>query len=84
MRTKFAFGLVAVLLGSLSTVRAAEFWEKKDYRQWSEKECRKLLRNSPWAKQYVLANPIIKNLGGHPARAARVVMQVPPLLPPGG
>ncbi len=67
MRTKFAFGLVAVLLGSLSTVRAAEFWEKKDYRQWSEKECRKLLRNSPWAKQYVLANPIIKNLGGTPS-----------------
>ncbi len=67
MRTKIAFGLVAVLLASLSTVRAAEFWEKKDFRQWSEKECRKLLGNSPWSKQYVLANPIIRNLGRTPS-----------------
>ncbi len=66
MRTKIAFGLAAVLVGSLSTVRAAEFWEKKDFRQWSEKECRKLLGNSPWAKQYVLSQVFIEDMGALP------------------
>jgi hypothetical protein len=28
---------------------AADFWEKKDYTTWSEKECLKMLRKSPWA-----------------------------------
>lgn len=28
---------------------AADFWEEKDYTTWSEKECMKLLRKSPWA-----------------------------------
>ncbi len=66
MKTKIALGLVAVLVGSLSTVRAAEFWGKKDYRQWSEKECRKLLGNSPWAKQYVLSQVFIEDMGALP------------------
>ena len=28
---------------------AADFWEKKAYTSWSEKECNKLLKKSPWA-----------------------------------
>jgi len=28
---------------------AADFWEKKEYTTWSEKECDKLLKKSPWA-----------------------------------
>lgn len=35
----------------VSPAQAQEFWEKKDYRRWSERECRKLLENSPWAKR---------------------------------
>ena len=31
-----------------------EFWEKKDYRQWSERECHKLLFDSPWVKYFTL------------------------------
>ena len=29
-----------------------EFWEKKDYSQWTQRECNKMLENSPWAKTY--------------------------------
>jgi len=28
---------------------AADFWEKKEFTEWSEKDCYKLLRKSPWA-----------------------------------
>ncbi len=30
----------------------SEFWQKKDFHQWSETECRKLLEDSPWALRY--------------------------------
>lgn len=33
----------------MAPLAAAEFWEKKDYQQWTEKDCTKLLTNSPWA-----------------------------------
>jgi hypothetical protein len=29
-----------------------EFWEEKDYKQWSAQECSKILNNSPWTKNF--------------------------------
>lgn len=55
--------LLALLLLLASEAAAAEFWLEKDYRQWSEKECRRLLENSPWAKSYVLSRPFIEPVG---------------------
>jgi hypothetical protein len=26
-----------------------DFWEEKSYKEWSERECRKMLQNSPWS-----------------------------------
>jgi len=43
-------------------VGAGEFWQEKDYRRWSEKECRKLLENSPWATRYILDRVIIEQV----------------------
>lgn len=42
---------ISVLL-LLATAFAADFWEKKDYKQWSQAECKKLLEDSPWAKPF--------------------------------
>ncbi len=39
--------LTAVAAGVLY---GANFWEKKDFKTWSEKEVQKILFNSPWAK----------------------------------
>ena len=38
-----------VLIATVVPLLAGEFWEKKDYTSWSEQECMKLLRKSPWA-----------------------------------
>ncbi len=40
-----------LLLTFFATVPAAaqEFWEKKNYREWTKEQCRKLLQDSPWA-----------------------------------
>ena len=49
----FGLGLIGVAILS-----AASFWETKDYTEWSAKEVRKILNNSPWAKKVSL------NFGG--------------------
>ena len=54
---------LAVLLLASVAASAAEFWEKKDYRRWSEKDCRKMLQNSPWAKQRIFSQVHITRLG---------------------
>lgn len=61
---------VAWLLGS-AAASAAEFWEKKNYKTWSEKECRKLLQDSPWAKQHTEQSQVtLPDIpGGRPAGA---------------
>jgi len=52
MRSRFPYFIVLILLASLAA-GAAEFWEKKKYTEWSDKECRKLLTASPWAERKV-------------------------------
>jgi hypothetical protein len=42
-----AFGLLVTALPG-----HAQFWEKKDWREWSKGECEKLLTNSPWARRF--------------------------------
>jgi hypothetical protein len=42
----FCFLLVVVPVGG------SEYWEVKNYAQWSQQECQQLLVDSPWAKSY--------------------------------
>lgn len=46
--------LAILFLVSVSTSLGADFWEKKNYKEWSQKECTKLLEDSPWSKQFTL------------------------------
>ncbi len=45
-----------MLLLSAAFAVGEEFWEKKEYKQWTLKECDKLLTESPWAKGLTLSN----------------------------
>ena len=62
-------GTLLVLLGS-SVVWAGDPWKEKPYTEWTEKECRKLLQNSPWAKRYSLGGVIIEVI--HPTQVEGV------------
>ncbi len=44
--------LPAIFLMGLSVALGADFWEKKDYKEWSDKECKTILTKSPWAEPY--------------------------------
>jgi len=62
---KTATGVLAVLLLAGSAAGAAEFWEKKKYTEWSEKECRTLLENSPWAQHKVADSEVSRDPSGN-------------------
>jgi hypothetical protein len=42
-----------------------EFWEKKDYGQWTQRECKKMLENSPWAKMFGLSSSSLGSVYGY-------------------
>jgi hypothetical protein len=55
-RWGFVWALIAttLLLTAVSGLAKNEFWDKKAYDEWSQKESQKLLTDSPWAKLYEL------------------------------
>lgn len=53
---------LSVLLCAVAASQGREFWQKKDYRQWSESEVRKMLEDSPWARTYTLSQTFITPL----------------------
>jgi hypothetical protein len=54
--------LLLLLLASIASPQSKDFWAKKDYREWSDKECRKLLVDSPWANHYTIGQVFIDSL----------------------
>ena len=59
----FGLGLVGAAILS-----AAGFWETKDYTEWSAKEVRRILSNSPWAKKVTLSFGGMGGPGGQGSR----------------
>jgi len=43
---------ITLILATIPAVLGADFWEKKAYSEWKERECIKMLTDSPWAKNY--------------------------------
>jgi hypothetical protein len=62
VRCLFSVSVICVLAGS--ALVAAEFWETKPFREWSDKEARRMLENSPWAALIAVPLP---NRGPVPA-----------------
>ena len=53
MRKIFCFALPVIFLAAGLAV-GADFWENKQYDKWSQKECIKMLQNSPWSQDFTL------------------------------
>ncbi len=64
MTKRIAVLLLLNLLVVIVAAQSKEFWQAKDYKQWTEKECKKLLENSPWASDYTLKRSRIDSLQG--------------------
>ncbi len=54
MRRIVISALVGLLLAS-TALWGADFWEEKEYSQWTDKELQKMMMNSPWAKQVLVS-----------------------------
>lgn len=57
-RRYFAVVLAIILLAGL-TVRAEDFWVKKQWKQWSKDECNKMLTDSPWSKTWTKGTVVL-------------------------
>jgi hypothetical protein len=56
MRRRFAAGILAILGLAVLTVRADDFWAKKNWKEWTAADCKKLLEDSPWAHRKLIEN----------------------------
>lgn len=56
MKRIFCFAVAILFLAAVMASPGGEFWEKKDYKQWNQKECEKLLKDSPWARPHILSS----------------------------
>jgi hypothetical protein len=58
--------LFSICLGASALLVAADFWEKKKFPDWSEKEAQKIMKDSPWAKPVEFGPPSGPGLSGSP------------------
>jgi hypothetical protein len=54
MKKVLYFALSAIFLAAGSAAFGADFWENKPFDTWSQKECSKLLTDSPWVEDLTL------------------------------
>ncbi len=47
-------GICLLLTAGAAACLGADFWEKKQYKEWSQRDCAKMLEDSPWAKTLTL------------------------------
>jgi hypothetical protein len=49
MPRRFVLMVISILVLAVVGVRANDFWNGKDWKQWSKDECASMLNESPWA-----------------------------------
>jgi len=54
-------GIIVVATMVAVTARGNGFWVKKDWRNWSPDDVRKMLEDSPWSKKYSVGKSILSN-----------------------
>jgi hypothetical protein len=57
----YVLGSFVALSLAVGGLLAADFWEKKKFTEWDEKEVAKMLNDSPWAKSFTV---YLKGFGG--------------------
>jgi hypothetical protein len=70
MKKILCLAIAVFFLFSVVVAPAAEFWEKKEYKQWSQKECSKLLDKSPWTDNFTLTSVGIMQMGSQDRNAS--------------
>jgi hypothetical protein len=65
MRRTLFLVLSALLVAGVAL--AEDFWDKKEYMQWTDEEVKKIMTNSPWAKDVTISAPI-SAVGGRGSR----------------
>src|SRR5215470_9700851 len=55
MRPTAFLGLAGLLVAGIAL--GEDFWVKKEYTQWTEQEVKKVMTNSPWAKDINVSAP---------------------------
>ena len=61
--------VVAGLLAAGGLLQAEDFWEKKKYAEWTDKEVRQMVTNSPWARRVEI--PLGAAMSGGGGRGGR-------------
>lgn len=62
MRNRLAASVI-VLFALLSPAIAEDFWDKKPMDKWSKGDVKKLLTDSPWAREYAMSSVQIAQIG---------------------
>ncbi len=57
MRRTYLLCLTWVLIAGVGL--AEDFWTKKEYMQWTDEEVKKVMTNSPWAKDVTVRAPMV-------------------------
>ena len=52
MKKIFCFASAILILTGVFAAPGGEFWDKKPYKEWSQKECERLLTKSPWSQEF--------------------------------
>ncbi|HUQ49197.1 MAG TPA: hypothetical protein VM056_00640 [Terriglobales bacterium] len=58
MKFRFALALFALSICG-AALAADDFWEKKDFAEWSENEAKRVLEDSPWSKKESITELVI-------------------------
>jgi hypothetical protein len=64
IRRNVVSALMLVALGAVGTIvsltaRGEGFWEKKDWKQWSKDDVRRMLEDSPWSRKFSVGKSIV-------------------------
>ena len=51
--------LPILLLVLVPTILGQDYSKGKSYKEWSEKECREMLENSPWSRDFTVTDVVI-------------------------
>jgi hypothetical protein len=68
MKRLFAVGMLAFFGLAVAAYAADDWWVKKDWKEWTESDCKKILQDSPWAKRVLVEH---ENNAGHLPSASK-------------
>jgi hypothetical protein len=74
--------ILGFLFLSALAASADEFWKSKDWRHWSEEECKSLLQHSPWSVEASVQGPLQREPQIQDAVGAMPQLPQAPPIPP--